>query len=60
MARYYGWYVVAAELFDAPLGTLDDRLANSPRPPCQLLLPPAATRTACMVQVTAAVAPPST
>jgi len=27
---YDGWYVAVAELLDAPLATLDGRLANSP------------------------------
>ena len=40
---YDGWYVAVAELLDAPLATLDSRLANSPGPRCQFLLPPAAT-----------------
>ena len=40
---YDGWYVAVAELLDAPLATLDGRLANSPGPRCQFLLPPAAT-----------------
>ena len=40
---YDGWYVAVAELLDAPLATLDGRLANSPGPHCQFLLPPAAT-----------------
>jgi predicted nucleic acid-binding protein len=38
---YDGWYVAVAELLDAPLATLDGRLANSPGPRCQFLLPPA-------------------
>jgi predicted nucleic acid-binding protein len=37
---YDGWYVAVAELLDAPLATLDSRLANSPGPRCQFLLPP--------------------
>ena len=40
---YDGWYVAVAELLDAPLATLDSRLANSPGPRCQFLLPPAVT-----------------
>ena len=40
---YDGWYVAVAELLNAPLATLDGRLANSPGPGCQFLLPPAAT-----------------
>lgn len=38
---YDGWYVAVAELLDAPLATLDGRLANSPGPRCRFLLPPA-------------------
>lgn len=38
-----GWYVAVAELLDAPLATLDGRLANSPGPRCRFLLPPVAT-----------------
>jgi predicted nucleic acid-binding protein len=37
---YDGWYVAVAELLDAPVATLDGRLANSPGPRCQFLLPP--------------------
>lgn len=37
---YDGWYVAVAELLDVPLATLDGRLANSPGPRCQFLLPP--------------------
>ena len=37
---YDGWYVAVAELLDAPLATLDGRLAHSPGPRCQFLLPP--------------------
>ncbi len=37
---YDGWYVAVAELLSAPLATLDGRLANSPGPRCQFLLPP--------------------
>jgi len=40
---YDGWYVAIAELLDAPLATLDGRLANSPGPRCRFLLPPVAT-----------------
>ncbi len=38
---YDGWYVAVAELLNAPLATLDGRLANSPGPRCRFLLPPA-------------------
>lgn len=37
---YDAWYVTVAELLDAPLATLDGRLANSPGPRCRFLLPP--------------------
>lgn len=37
---YDGWYVAVAELLDAPLATLGGRLASSPGPRCQILLPP--------------------
>ena len=37
---YDGWYVAVAELLNAPLATLDSRLANSPGPRCEFLLPP--------------------
>jgi predicted nucleic acid-binding protein len=40
---YDGWYIATAELLDAPLATLDGRLANSTGPRCQFLLPPART-----------------
>ena len=40
---YDGWYVAVAELLDAPLATLDGRLANWPGPRCRFQLPPAAT-----------------
>ena len=40
---YDGWYVAVAELLDAPLATLDARMADSPGPRCQFLLPPAGT-----------------
>jgi len=40
---YDGWYVAVSELLDAPLATLDGRLATSTGPRCQFLLPPAGT-----------------
>lgn len=40
---YDAWYVTVAELLDAPLATLDGRLANSPGPRCRFLLPPSPT-----------------
>lgn len=42
VTSYDGWYVAVAELLEAPLATLDGRLANSPGPRCRFLLPPAA------------------
>lgn len=41
VTSYDGWYVAVAELLEAPLATLDGRLANSPGPRCRFLLPPA-------------------
>jgi predicted nucleic acid-binding protein len=38
---YAGWYLAVAELLDAPLATLDGRLANSPGPRCRFLVRPA-------------------
>lgn len=38
---YDAWYVALAELLDAPLATLDGKLANAPGPRCRFLLPPA-------------------
>lgn len=43
VTSYDGCYVAVAELLDAPLATLDRRLANSSGPHCQFLLPPAET-----------------
>lgn len=43
VTAYGGWYVAVAELLEAPLATLDGRLANSPGPRCRFLLPPAVT-----------------
>jgi predicted nucleic acid-binding protein len=40
---YDAWYVAVAELLDVPLATLDGRLASSPGPRCQFLVPPALT-----------------
>ena len=37
---YDAWYVAVAEALDAPLATLDRRLAQAPGPRCQFLLPP--------------------
>jgi predicted nucleic acid-binding protein len=33
------WYVAVAELLDAPLATLDRRLAAAPGPRCEFLTP---------------------
>lgn len=33
------WYVAVAELLDAPLATLDRRLADAPGPRCSFVLP---------------------
>lgn len=43
VTSYDGWYVAVAEMLDAPLATLDGRLANSPGPRCRFLMPPVAT-----------------
>lgn len=40
---YDAWYVAVAELLDAPLATLDARLARAPGPRCRMLTPPAGT-----------------
>lgn len=39
---YDAWYVAIAEALDAPLATLDRRLAQAPGPRCRFLLPPEA------------------
>jgi predicted nucleic acid-binding protein len=39
---YDAWYVAIAELFDAPLATVDDRLAAAPGIRCEVLTPGAA------------------
>lgn len=36
---YDAWYVAIAEALDAPLATLDRRLAQAPGPRCQFLIP---------------------
>lgn len=41
VTAYDGAYVALAEELDAPLLTLDHRLARSPGPTCSFLLPPA-------------------
>ena len=35
---YDAWYVAVAETFDAPLATLDARLANAPGPRCRFMV----------------------
>ena len=37
---YDAWYVAVAELLDAPLATLDRRLAEAPGPRCEIVVPP--------------------
>ena len=39
VAIYDGWYVALAEALDAPLATLDKRLANASGPRCRFLTP---------------------
>lgn len=40
LSAYDGWYVATAEAFDAPLTTLDLRLANAPGSRCTFLTSP--------------------
>ena len=40
LTAYDAWYVALAEILDAPLATLDGRLARAPGPTCRFLLPP--------------------
>ncbi|UYM03488.1 type II toxin-antitoxin system VapC family toxin [Solicola gregarius] len=40
VTSYDAWYIALAEILDAPLATLDERLARSPGPRCEFLLPP--------------------
>ncbi len=42
LTPYDAWYVALAEALDAPLATLDVRLAQAPGPRCRFLTPPAA------------------
>jgi predicted nucleic acid-binding protein len=42
VTSYDAWYVALAEVLDAPLVTLDVRLARAPGPRCAFRLPPAA------------------
>lgn len=39
LSSYDAWYVAVAELLDAPLATLDQRLVASPGPRCGFLSP---------------------
>ena len=39
ITSYDAWYVAIAEGFDAPLATLDRRLAGAPGPRCEFLTP---------------------
>jgi predicted nucleic acid-binding protein len=41
ISAYDAWYVGIAELLDAPLATLDRRLARASGPQCQFVVPPA-------------------
>jgi len=40
ISSYDAWYVAIAESVDAPLATLDRRLARSPGTRCQFVVPP--------------------
>lgn len=40
LTLYDAWYVALAELLDAKLATLDQRLARAPGPKCDFLVPP--------------------
>ncbi|MBK5221598.1 MAG: type II toxin-antitoxin system VapC family toxin [Acidimicrobiia bacterium] len=40
LTAHDAWYVAVAELVDAPLATLDQRLATAPGTLCELLVPP--------------------
>ena len=39
LTAYDGWYVALAEALDCPLATLDGRLARSPGPVCEIIVP---------------------
>ncbi len=39
VTSYDAWYIAIAEAFDAPLATLDARLARASGPQCRFLLP---------------------
>jgi len=40
LTAYDAWYVALAEALDAPLITLDERIARAPGPRCDIRLPP--------------------
>lgn len=40
LTAHDAWYVAVAEAFEAPLATLDRRLASAPGPTCRMLTPP--------------------
>ena len=39
LTAYDGWYVALAEALGCPLATLDGRLARSPGPACEIIVP---------------------
>ena len=43
LTTYDAWYVAIAEVLDAPLATLDHRLARASGPTCPFLTPPRGT-----------------
>lgn len=43
VSAYDAWYVALAESLDAPLATLDARLARSPGPRCEFVVPDTAS-----------------
>lgn len=40
LTSYDAWYVAVAEALDAPLATIDERLATAPGPRCEFSTPP--------------------
>lgn len=46
VTSYDAWYVALAEMLDAPLATLDGRLAQATGPRCSFRTPPTRTHTA--------------
>ena len=46
VASYDAWYVALAEMLDAPLATLDARLARATGPRCSFWTPPAGSTSA--------------